>query len=65
MTALDQIKKNLGVTESLDSDLNIKGTTQPVVTPSKSGSAIDALRANLSTPEVTQPIQQTSVRVRQ
>ena len=53
MSALDELKKNLGVTsvQPLNNDLNKKGTTQPIVnnnpTPGIPNSAISALRSNL------------------
>lgn len=49
MSALENLKKNIGVApvnESLKSDLNTRGTTQPVIAP-KTGSAIGNLRANI------------------
>ncbi len=59
MSAFDEIKKNLGNTtvKPLDSDLNKKGTTQPVTAPKPTGSALGALRANLgsSAPTVAIP----------
>lgn len=59
MSALDEIKKNLGASPTakpLDSDLNRTGTTQPVTQP-KSTSALEAIRANISSPVSAIPTQ--------
>lgn len=65
MSALEELRKNLGtapVAKPLDSDIQKRGTTQPVVAP-KSGSALDSLRANLnsSAPAIPskKPVQQS------
>lgn len=62
MSALDEIKKNLGATpvaKPLDSDLGKKGTTQPVTQPKPAGSALEAIRMNLNSSEPVAPIAKT------
>lgn len=59
-TALENLKKNIGVapttTRPLTADLNTRGTTQPDTPVPSSGSALGNLRANLQSTPAQKPV---------
>jgi hypothetical protein len=59
MSALENLKKNLGVAptnQPLKNDLNSRGTSQPVIATPQTGSALGNLRANLNSPTPVTPV---------